>query len=123
MRKSRIVSIVAYVVPLVLLTTAAVRRGDAASPHATPTVTGWEIVTEETAIENVNVHIGVATCPIGKQVLGGGYLVFPVTSPIGDELRRVAVVDSHPFPGHPVADSWRVRAIRMNPSVGAWGLR
>jgi hypothetical protein len=122
MRRSRIVSIVASVVPLVLLTIAAARRGDAASP-APLVVTGWEIVTEETALESVNVQIGVATCPFGKQVLGGGYLVFPTTSPIGDDLRRVVVVDSHPFPGFPVADSWRVRAIRLNPAVGAWQLR
>jgi hypothetical protein len=125
MRRFRIGSAVGMLVFLVLLI-AAVKGGLAASRQAglAEGISGWEIVTADTALENVNVQIGVATCPFGKQVLGGGYLVYPDTSgPIGNDLRRVAVVDSHPFPEFPAADSWRVRAIRQSPSIGAWQMR
>jgi hypothetical protein len=124
MRRLRIVSIVGSLVPLVLLTIAAAKRGDAVPPPAVPVVTGWELVTGDTALENVNVQIGVVACPMGKQVLGGGYLMLHPIQPIDKDLRRVAVVDSHPFPPHPTAaDGWRVRAIRLSPSIGAWQMR
>ena len=123
MRRLRIVSIVGSLVPLVLLTIAATKSGDAVSTHAVPTVTGWEIVSADTDLENVNVQIGVVACPMGKQVLGGGYLMLHPTTPIGDDLRRLAVVDNHPFPPTSAADGWRVRAIRLSPSIGAWQMR
>jgi hypothetical protein len=124
MPRLRIVLIVGSLVPLVLLTIAvAAKPGDAVSPHAAPVVTGWEIVAADTALQNVNVQIGVVACPMGKQVLGGGYLMQHPTMPIGSDLRRVAVVDNHPFPPTSAADGWRVRAIRLSPSIGAWQMR
>ena len=127
MSKVRIVSIVGGLVTLVMLSVAvalpAARGVGAKAPAAQ--VTGWEVVTVDTPPEfqNNDVQFGVVTCPIGKQVLGGGYLLHPGPGGPNDDLHRVAVVDSHPFPGHPVSDSWRVRAIRLPPTKGPWRMK
>lgn len=122
MTRARIVWTVGSFISLLLVTIAATHAKVATAAPARD-VSGWEVVTVDTAVDTDDVQIGVVTCPLGKQVLGGGYLLHTSVSPIGDDLRRIAVVDSHPFPGHPVADSWRVRAVRIPPAKGPWNMR
>jgi hypothetical protein len=88
-------------------------------------LTGYEIVTSDTAMQNVDEQIGVATCPAGKRVLGGGAFIFNDATPISGDQRLVVTGDSHPFPGFPTAtlDSWRVRAVRLPPATSSWHMR
>lgn len=88
-------------------------------------VAGYEIVTSDTAMQNVDEQIGVATCPAGKRILGGGSFVFNDTTPISGDHSLVVTGESHPFPGFPSAslDSWRVRAVRLPPAISSWHMR
>jgi hypothetical protein len=88
-------------------------------------LTGYEIVTFDTTLQNVDEQIGVATCPAGKRVLGGGSFVFNDTTPISGDHSLVVTGESHPFPGFPSAgvDSWRVRAVRLPPAISSWHMR
>ena len=73
---------------------------------------------------NTPTHLGVATCPPGKRVLGGGAYVGSDVTPISGDRSFMVIGDSHPFPGFPSPelDSWRVRAERLPPATSSWRL-
>lgn len=91
--------------------------GSAWAPAAA-SISGYEIVYVETAFDSRAVKAVRASCPGGKQVLGGGAGVFSVLSDPNFESSPVVLKQSEPdrppFPG------WFARAVEVGPYGYEW---
>jgi hypothetical protein len=91
--------------------------GSAWAPAA-PAISGYEIVYSETAFDSRSVKAVRASCPSGKEVLGGGAGVFSVLSDPNWESAPVVLKQSQP--DRPPFAGWFARATEVGPYGFEW---
>jgi hypothetical protein len=91
-----------------------------AGPAGAGAISGWERVELTRFVHAGQLVSTDATCPTGKKVVGGGYVLL-ATNPPAHELRVLAC--ERPQHGHPVAPVFGVRCLRDRLTPAATPLR
>jgi hypothetical protein len=95
---------------------AALATAAAALTPAHAVVTGYEIVTDETALDSVAVKQLIVHCPKGKKAMGAGWAVLDKTD---------AILDGQALTNQPAYDGshWLVNAKNESAFASEWKLK
>ena len=89
-------------------------------PQGAPGLSGYEIVTTETAFDSTTTKVGGADCPAGKVVLGGGAYIFPSLSDPNRKTAPVVLHASLPSYGHGGPAGWFAQSSEIAPYTFEW---
>lgn len=93
--------------------------GPQGAPGA-PGLSGYEIVTSDSAFDSTTTKVGVADCPAGKVALGGGAYIFPSLSDPNRYTAPVVLHASLPSYGNGVPAGWLAQSSEIAPYTFEW---
>lgn len=92
-------------------------------PQGAPGLSGYELVSAETAFDSSATKILSADCPAGKLPLGGGAEIFPSASDPNRDTAPVVLRTSAPLPANSGPEGWFAQSSEVAPYTFAWNMR
>jgi hypothetical protein len=91
-------------------------------PAGTWRVSGYEIVTNESAFDSTTPKFAEATCPSGKVVLGGGGEAFASAGDPNRDQAPLAIFLNEPTGNIPNSNAWTVGAREVSDYSQDWSI-
>lgn len=89
-------------------------------PQGAPGLSGYEIVTVDSAFDSSATKLLSADCPAGKVVLGGGAYIFPSLADPNRLTAPVVLIASMPSTGNGVTPGWDAQSSEIAPYTYDW---